>query len=1272
MKLPKFIQKIVSKFKPHQPWWKRILKTVIRSLKIALPVRSFSEGGKIQKFIGNWKLPAKGWSASGGKIGNWQKLVFISLGLVVLILATSALASLGFFSTDSLNKGLVGHWPMDGAHYNDDPTSYRVDDISGYSNHGTNSGATLTTDRYGQSNGAMSFVSSEGDYVSVANSSSMPFINTNPWSVGGWVRMTGSNSYYPFISKGTFTGVYYKGFTIHGVNGRIEGGDDIGNSFDQTNIFGKDLRDSMWHYIFITYDGFIFRGYLDSVAKNTLAWTYGIGDFSTTIKIGDFWSTNFLGSIQDVRIYNRALSTDEITRLYESYKPKLSTGTLNQKLVLDMPLRPTAEKVGSEMWDNAASTFESGIYHWQTWGITTINNVGNALEITYGDAQLGAYNYLSDIKDLNTNLTIGKRYRLTFDAKSVGGVATAYGHMEINPDPNPRTATLTNTMKTYTLDFNATTTTNNYFNIRGLSAGNVITVDNISLKPLHTADTTPNSNHGTIYGADIRNHGASFDGTNDYVENSNATSLPINANDKWTMSIWVYPKNGVTDGQTVFQWGDSNGQTTIGRKRGIFIDSAVAGSYTIHFSAHATSRDLPPNFDTGVNYTLNAWNHIVMTYNGSTINVYKDGVNIGTANITLVTSAQSYVQIAPPKVLAWQNYFNGQIADVLIYSRALSATEILNLYQGKEVSGSILDMPLSDKTGFKDISGNANHGTNSGAIIIGESGYFDGTNDYINCGNDSKLRPTTALTVSFWAKVNATKSDQFFVAYGNTGYLGWNFILSGTTLGMRVGNGTAATVPQTTLSPATDTWYHIMGTYDNATVRLYVNGIYKSNAGLTGPINYTGLTACYIGNAEGLNSIRYFNGQISDVQIYNRVLSNGGVSVGQTAGGEIASLYAKGRSGSSVGMTTGSLNKGLILDMPLKSTAEKVGSELVTNGNFVVDTSGWIIQQTGGSGTLTRDALTPIEGSYDANAVVDGGTNRPAILSNSISFSSGKTYRARFAYRRNVDKLMYLKFPKGDASSYSPLGGTAGPLLSATVGGITIYTQTFTATETANARFCIFGGVADSFDFDIANISIKELQTADTTPNSNHGTIYGAATYATHTTFDGIDDYISITDNSVLDITGDLTIGAWVKPQNITEAGRRIVVKAVTGSAYSVNYQFLVTYDDIDAWYGDGTNYRGETTNTSLLSPDTWSYITAAFIGSDIKLYINGEEQTTDITETGATTKQTNDYPLAIGALHNGAYEFNGSISNLKIYNRALSKNEITSLFDKERSQFGI
>lgn len=68
-------------------------------------------------------------------------------------------------------------------------------------------------------------------------------------------------------------------------------------------------------------------------------------------KAGNYWS----GTMDDVRIYNRALSESEIKSLYDTYNPKTTTGSLQKGLVLDMPLKlkyTKSETPGSEIMTN--------------------------------------------------------------------------------------------------------------------------------------------------------------------------------------------------------------------------------------------------------------------------------------------------------------------------------------------------------------------------------------------------------------------------------------------------------------------------------------------------------------------------------------------------------------------------------------------------------------------------------------------------------------------------------------------------------------------------------------------------------------------------------------------------------------------------------------------------------------------------------------------------------------------------------------------------------
>jgi len=280
-----------------------------------------------------------------------KRFVFFVLILIIagLTIVGSVIAS-SIFSTDSLNKGLVGHWPLDGAHLNS--TTNRVDDISGYENHGTNSGASLTTDRYGQANGAMSF---SGNYIEVVGSR-IPDQSQfeQEWSVTAWVNIndTASSQFLTDMAAGVKL--------VHSTTDKLllylnSGDNDYYIYSSQTAL----LTGQGWKFVtflFRNSDGYR-RIYIDGVNRSGSGpnKTYTPLSLSSTLRIGSGVS----GSMSDVRIYNRVLSTDEITRLYESYKPKISVGSLNQKLVGHWPLRPEGGKTARSckaILDNGHST----------------------------------------------------------------------------------------------------------------------------------------------------------------------------------------------------------------------------------------------------------------------------------------------------------------------------------------------------------------------------------------------------------------------------------------------------------------------------------------------------------------------------------------------------------------------------------------------------------------------------------------------------------------------------------------------------------------------------------------------------------------------------------------------------------------------------------------------------------------------------------------------------------------------------------------------------
>ena len=139
----------------------------------------------------------------------------------------------------------------------------------------------------------------------------------------------------------------------------------------------------------------------------------------------------------------------------------------------------------AELWDAAAAIFTAGTYAWVAYGGNTISNDGNALKVEYVDNSNGAYDSLADASDLNADLVVGTWYRLQCDTKVNAGstvnvrVTTAleYTYAESATD-----------FTTHVITFLVTHATTNKLRVTNMAAGEIIWVDNISLKPLTNAE----------------------------------------------------------------------------------------------------------------------------------------------------------------------------------------------------------------------------------------------------------------------------------------------------------------------------------------------------------------------------------------------------------------------------------------------------------------------------------------------------------------------------------------------------------------------------------------------------------------------------------------------------------------------------------------------------------------------------------------------------------------------------------------------------------------
>ena len=195
---------------------------------------------------------------------------------------------------------LVAYYPFNG----------NANDESGYGNNGTVYGAQLTADRFGNANSAYYF-NGTSDSIRVLNS---PSLNFQYGSFCAWVYYEGGTYNPRVLSKGP----QYDIFIEQSVGGGL--GANFNTQTDRSNYV---VPSNQWHFLCIVKDTAEVRFYDNGTLVDSLPHTGAIAATGTNLLIGASPSSaaptdRFKGIIDDIRIYDRALSQGEITALVTS------------------------------------------------------------------------------------------------------------------------------------------------------------------------------------------------------------------------------------------------------------------------------------------------------------------------------------------------------------------------------------------------------------------------------------------------------------------------------------------------------------------------------------------------------------------------------------------------------------------------------------------------------------------------------------------------------------------------------------------------------------------------------------------------------------------------------------------------------------------------------------------------------------------------------------------------------------------------------------------
>jgi hypothetical protein len=191
----------------------------------------------------------------------------------------------------------------------------------------------------------------------------------------------------------------------------------------------------------------------------------------------------------------------------------------------------------------------------------------------------------------------------------------------------------------------------------------------------------------------------------------------------------------------------------------------------------------------------------------------------------------------------------------------------------------------------------------------------------------------------------------------------------------------------------------------------------------------------------------------------------------------------------------------------------------------------------------------------------------------------------------------------------------------------------------------------------------------DLSGNGNNGTLVNGVGYNSDNlgslSFDGVNDSVDCGNNSSLSVGNNITANAWFYV-NSTSVYQPIVSKVVSDG--SLGWEVANSSGTFR------TTFRPTATQINLsvgsLSVGNWYMGTMTFDNTTARLYLNGVQ--TGSTTTGGPVTLNSTQPLQIGTRGIPSNWYNGNISQVSIYNRALTAQEIQQNYNALKGRFGL
>jgi PKD repeat protein len=396
------------------------------------------------------------------------------------------------------------------------------------------------------------------------------------------------------------------------------------------------------------------------------------------------------------------------------------------------------------------------------------------------------------------------------------------------------------------------------------------------------------------------NQASTFDGTTNGMAVANTAQQ---GPDTFSLEAWF--KTTSNAGGKIIGFGNANTGNSSSYDRHVYIDSQGRVTFGVYQGATRTLTS-PRSYRDG------AWHHVVATLGANGMVLYLDGLKVGARTDTTFGQAYTgYWRIGGDNLGSWPSrpssaYLNGTIDDVAVYPTVLAPAKIRQHYlaSGRTLAGST---PPPDAYGAAVYSGEPDFywrlAESSGTTVNDTSvnqllGTYAGTSTKLQpsgiglAGDSSVLfngsNGTAATQVTFtnptvyaqelWFRTSTTRGGKLIgfgsSATGNSSsYDRHVYMLNDGKLRFGAYTG-VQNIVDSTLSYNDGKWHYLVAQQGSDGMKLYVDAQLVGTNPQTGSQNYTGYWRIGGDVTWGGNTSNYFNGNLDEVAVYSRTLTD--------------------------------------------------------------------------------------------------------------------------------------------------------------------------------------------------------------------------------------------------------------------------------------------------------------------------------------------------------------------------------------------------------------